>query len=148
MIKANIIKNNSIVQSALFQNQTLADNWIESLIENKTWGEPDSWTYSFEDNSLEEEKKQYFANKDKNETFGKRMLRELQFINHKKLSLGQMTVQEALNLKKSMEQIQGHLLDGDIELARGLIDLYPTDHIITSEVKQGFLNMIDAYLGG
>lgn len=137
-------QNNQITNRAEFQTQKEIDSWIE---ENSKYF-PDNFTYTIEDISEEIEKRNYFFLKDKNETFGKRMLRELQFMNHKKLSLGQMTIQEALNLKKSMEQIQGHLLDGDIELARGLIDLYPTDHIITAEVKQSFLNMIDTYLGG
>lgn len=141
-----IIKNQNGVETNMgeFQTQPQINLWLDENHNNF----PEGFTYSISDISEEIEKRNYFIQKDKNENFGKKMLRELQFLNHKKLSLGQMTIQEALNLKKNLEQIQGHLMDGDIELARGLIDLYPTDNVITSEVKQSFLNMIDAYLGG
>lgn len=141
-----IIKNQSGVETnrAEFLTQAEIDSW---LVENN-FSFPENFTQEIIDISEEIEKRTYFIRKDRNESFGKKMLRELQFINHKKLSLGQLTIQDALNTKQNLEQIQGHLFDGDIELARGLIDLYPTDKVITSEVKQSFLNMIDQYLGG
>lgn len=108
---------------------------------------PAQFTAEVIDRTEEHNKRLYIEKKDKDASFGAALVRELQYINHHRLISRELSLEDALNAKTKLSTIQGHLIDGDPELAKIYIQNYVVDNIITQEIKDLFLNKINIYLG-
>jgi len=108
---------------------------------------PSQFSVEIVDITQEYNKQLYIQKKDENAIFGQRLVRELQFLNSKRYAEGELNINDLLLAKSKLATIQGHLIDGDPELAKYYIENYTLDKIITLEVKNLFLGKINTYLG-
>ena len=109
---------------------------------------PSQFSVEIVDITKEHNKQLYKQKKNNDAFFGQDLVRELQFVNSKRYAEGELNINDLLLAKSKLSTIQGHLIDGDPELARYYIQNYTVDKIITQEIKDLFLGKINTYLEG
>ncbi len=93
-------------------------------------------------------KQEFVQKKLKDIQFGRTLVNELQWMNSRKLSQGQLTLAQVFEMKMRLKDIQGYALDGDIAIAKALVDSLVVDTLVTAEMKSYFQSMVNTYLQG